>query len=117
MKKFIIGMSQRLWAEVEVQASDRDAAVRLAVEQRPGMQVEDVAEFDLAEDPDEAPGLEHAYIGGCEACPRSVWEGQDYGADEDGVYLCPVCLAQERAEVESLPANADAGPTQPAADA
>lgn len=37
---------------------------------------------------------EKSVVGTCESCPNLIFEGDKYGSDEDGTYLCDECCSK-----------------------
>lgn len=85
MTEFSVHLELRQERTVTVTAETREQAVKEAVEQYPDFKPENI----------EHGGESFFVIGPCESCGATIFEDEDFGADDDGVYLCAECMKRE----------------------
>lgn len=86
--KYEIELTKSESKTIRVFAENRDQALEIARKDNPGFDAEYVSEL-LDED---LVGETHVVLGACESCEKIIWDGENYGEDEDGVRTCENCI-------------------------
>ena len=85
MTEFSVHLELRQERTVTVTAETREQAVKEAVAQYPDFKPEKIWH----------DGDSFFVIDPCESCGATIFEDEDFGADDEGAYLCEECVKRE----------------------
>jgi hypothetical protein len=95
--KYEIELYKNELKTVEVLAESPTDAIKKAKDLNPDFKAECATEI-LGED---ETGKCFAVIAHCEGCERAIFDGENYGSDEEGVNICANCLPSWNSQADA----------------